>query len=243
MPNNSRGGNRMEQIRNKRLTDDQFFKIRNEEVLPMWETGKAIENLDECIAIAKELSQGKNFALKLAEAKANGTHVLIPQFGRALTEYMLEGLSYVEEETSLPVNGAWLIYSDSYTRKLDFKRAAAGIERSKQEGMSMLNGWPIVCFGVEEARKIMKTTKVSLSFNSTDEDGRLAAEIALAAGWNSCFSRSLQEVIAHCKHIPLEEEIRLNQYEQRLAGIYTENGVPQCPWNPSNLTGYDSAGY
>lgn len=233
----------MEKVRNKRLTDDQFFKIRNQEVLPMWETGKAIENLDECIAVAKELSQGKNFALKLKDAKENGTHVLIPQFGRALTEYMLEGLSYVEERTSMPVNGSWLIYSDSYTRKLAFQKAAEGIERSRQEGMSMLNGWPIVCFGVEEARKIMKTTKVSLSFNSTDEDGRLAAEIALAAGWSSCFSRSLQEVIAHCKHIPLADEIRLNQYEQRLAGIYTENGVPICPWNPANLTGYDSPAY
>ena len=56
-------------------------------------------------------------------------------------------------------------------------------------------------------------------------------------------TRSLQEVIAHCKDIPLEEEIRINQYEARLAGIYTENGVPICPWNASNLTGYDSAGY
>jgi len=42
---------------------------------------------------------------------------------------------------------------------------------------------------------------------------------------------------------PLEEEIRINQYEARLAGIYTENGVPQIPWNACNLTGYDSAGY
>lgn len=55
--------------------------------------------------------------------------------------------------------------------------------------------------------------------------------------------RSLQEVIAHCKSIPLAEEIRINQYEARLAGIYTERGVPICPWNACNLSGYDSAGY
>jgi methylaspartate mutase epsilon subunit len=232
-----------EQIRNKRLSDDQFFKIRKEEVLTQWETGKGVENLDECIAIARELSQGKNHALKLKQAKENGTHILIPQFGRALTEYVVEGLKYVEEEADLAPNGIWNIYSDSYTRKLDFKSAAAGIERSRKEGMSMLNGWPIVNFGVEEARKIKKATKVPLTLNSTDEDGRLASEIALAAGWNACNTRSLQEVIAHCKDIPLEEEIRINQYEARLAAIYTENGVPQCPHNPCNLTGYDSAGY
>jgi methylaspartate mutase epsilon subunit len=232
-----------EQIRNKRLSDDQFFKIRKEEVLTQWETGKGVENLDECIAVAGELSQGKNHALKLKQAKENGTHILIPQFGRALTEYVVEGLKYVEEEADLAPNGIWNIYSDSYTRKLDFKSAAAGIERSRKEGLSMLNGWPIVNFGVEEARKIKKATKVPLTLNSTDEDGRLASEIALAAGWNACNTRSLQEVIAHCKNIPLEEEIRINQYEARLAAIYTENGVPQCPHNPCNLTGYDSAGY
>ena len=232
-----------EPIKNKRLPDDQFFKIRKEEVLPMWETGKDIEDLDECIAAAKELSQGKNYAMRLVDAKKNGTHLLIPQFGRALTEYMVEGFRYVEEEADLAPNGLWNIFSDSYTRKLDFKNAAAGIERSKKEGMSMLNGWPIVNFGVEEARKVKQATKVPLTLNSTDEDGRLASEIALAAGWNACNTRSLQEVIAHCKNIPLEEEIRINQYEARLAGIYTERGVPQCPHNACNLTGYDSAGY
>ena len=95
---------------------------------------------------------------------------------------MVEGLRYVEEESDLAPDGIWNIYSDSYTRKLDFRNAAAGIERSRKEGMSMLNGWPIVNFGVEEARRIKKATTVPLTLNSTDEDGRLASEIALAAG-------------------------------------------------------------
>ena len=82
-----------------------------------------------------------------------------------------------------------------------------------------------------------------LTLNSTDEDGRLASEIALAAGWNGANTRSLQECIAHCKDIPLEEEIRINQYESRLAAIYTEKGVPICTHNACNLTGYDSPGY
>ena len=64
--------------------------------------------------------------------------------------------------------------------------------------MSMLNGWPIVNFGVEEARKVMKATKVALTFNSTDEDGRLASEIALAAGWNGC-----SHTISSGSHSPL----------------------------------------
>ncbi|HEY0877099.1 MAG TPA: hypothetical protein VGE10_01475 [Zeimonas sp.] len=230
-------------VRNERLGDDEFFRIRNEEVLPQWETGRALHDLDECIAAARELSQGKNQTLKLKAAKEAGTYVLIPQFGRALTEYMIEGLQFVEQEAGLAPNGSWLIYSDSYTRKNDYRSAAMGIERSRSEGMSMLNGWPVVNFGVEEARRIIRASEVSLHFNSTDEDGRLASEIVLAAGWSGCSVRSLQEVIAHCKSIPLAEEIRINQYEARLAAIYTENGVPICPWNACNLSGYDSAGY
>ncbi|MFA5902954.1 MAG: hypothetical protein WC836_03400 [Desulfobacula sp.] len=230
-------------IRNQRLSDDQFFKIRKEEVLPQWETGKAVENLDECINVAKELSEGKNFALTMKEAKEKGTPVFIPQFGRALTDETLEGLQFVEAAFDSFQSGAWCIYSDSYTRKNDYRSAAAGIERSKKEGMSMLNGWPVVNFGVAEARRIMRGNRLPLHFNSTDEDGRLASEIVLAAGWNGCSVRTLQEVIAHCKDIPLDEMIRINQYEARLAGIYTERGVPICPWNASHLTGYDSAGY
>ncbi len=230
-------------VRNVRLADDQFLRIRKEEVLTQWETGRQIQDLDECIAAAKELSQGKSHALKLEAAKEAGFPVLMPQFGRALTEYTIEGLQHVETEGGLAPNGIWIIFSDSYTRKLEFEKAAQGIERSRKEGMSMLNGWPIVNFGVEEARKIRRASLVPLTLNSTDEDGRLASEIALAAGWNGANTRSLQECVAHCKDISLEEEIRINQYESRLAAIYTENGVPICTHNACNLTGYDSPGY
>ncbi len=230
-------------VLNKRLTDEEFFKIRNEEVLPQWETGRAIQNLDECIAAAKELSEGKNHALRFLKAKQEGKFILIPQFGRALTEYMIDGISYVEAESDLAPLGAWNLYSDSYTRKKDFRKAAAGIERSRKEGMSMLNGWPIVNFGVEEARKITQASKLPLHFVTCDEDARLASEIALAAGWTANSVTSLQECISHSTKITLEEEIRLMQYDARLAAIYAERGVPQCPWNTSHLTGYDSAGY
>ncbi len=228
---------------NKRLSDEEFFRIRNEEVLPQWETGKAIADLDECIAAATELSEGKNHALRFLEAKQNGKFILIPQFGRALTEHMIEGMSYVESETGLVPDGAWNLYSDSYTRKKEFRKAAAGIERSRKEGMSMLNGWPIVNFGVEEARKITRASRLPLHFVTCDEDARLASEIALAAGWTANSVTSLQECISHSKTITLEDEIRLMQYDARLAAIYAERGVPQCPWNTSHLTGYDSAGY
>jgi methylaspartate mutase epsilon subunit len=232
-------------IRSRRLTDEEFFRIRREEVLPQWETGRQLENLDECIAAAYELSVGlgRNYALKLAEAEAAGKHLLQPQFGRALTEYMLDGMGYVETESPLVPWGLWNIFSDSYTRKNKYELAARGIERSRETGDTMLNGWPIVNFGVEEARKLRRAVKSPMTLNSTDEDGRLASETALAAGWNACNCRSVTEVMAHCKNIRLDEEIRINQYESRLAAIYDERGVSQCPHISCNLTGYDSCGF
>lgn len=232
-------------IRNKRLTDEEFFKIRNEEVLPMWETGKEIQDLDECIAAAKSLSVGnrKNYSMMMDEAAEKDVHVMEPHFGRALTEYMIDGLNYVADVAPLEPYGAWTIFSDSYTRKCNFEMAQVGIERSKAEGTTMLNGWPIVNFGVHEARRIRENVSVPLSLNSTDEDGRLASEIALAAGWNACNCRSITEVMSHCKFITLDEEIRINQYECRLAAKYHEAGVPQSPHISCNLTGYDSCGF
>ncbi|KAA3626728.1 MAG: hypothetical protein DWQ09_15750 [Proteobacteria bacterium] len=230
-------------VRNVRLSDREFHRIRNEEVLPQWETGKAIADLNQCIAIASELSAEKNHAERFLAAKRDGQHILIPQFGKALTELMIEGINYVENETDLVPHGAWNLYSDSYTRKMEYGKAAVGIERSRKEGMSMLNGWPIVNFGVDEARKITRASKLPLHFVTCDEDARLASDIALAAGWTANSVTSLQECIAHSKTITLEDEIRLMQYDARLAAIYEENGVPQCPWNTTHLTGYDSAGY
>ncbi len=229
-------------IRNKRLSDEEFFKIRNEEVLLQWETGKQIANLNENIAIAKELSKGKNYALTLAEHKKNGSNIFEPQFGQALTEYMIEGITYVEENSDLYPNGVWTIFSDSYTRKCDFKRAAAGIERSKKEGMNMLNGWPVVCYGVEEARKILQAVKCPLNLNSADEDARLQTEIVFAAGWNGGNNNPIMTCVAHSKDIPMDRLLKIKQYDARLGGIYTENSVPICPHNTSNLSGYDTPG-
>jgi methylaspartate mutase epsilon subunit len=225
------------------LSDEEFFQIRDGEVLNQWETGKDLHDLDECIAAAGEVSAGNNYAEQLLRAKLEGVHLLQPNFGRGLTEYMIEGMTFVEADSPLCPNGLWNVFSDSYTRKNNYKMAQVGLDRTRKEGTTMLNGWPIVNYGVEEARTIRKAIRSPISLNSTDADGRLSSEIALAAGWNACNSRYFQELLAHCKHETLSEMIKLNQYESRLAAKYVEGGVPQAPHVPCNLTGYDSCGF
>ncbi len=228
-------------IRNKKLSDDEFFKTR-EEVLKKWETGKEVTDLNENIAAARELSSNKSYALTLAEHKAKGMNLFEPQFGQALTEYMIEGITYVESNSDLYPHGVWTIFSDTYTRKCNFAGATEGMERSRKEGMSMLNGWPIVCCGVEDARKIIQAANCPLNLNAADEEAGLQVEIALAAGWNSGNNNPIMTCVAHSKDIPMDRLLKIKQYDARLGGIYTENGVPICPHNTSNLTGYDTPG-
>lgn len=234
-----------EAVRNVRLDDEEFFRIRNEEVLPMWKTGEQLKDFDEGIRVAKEISvdAGKNYAQRQMAAREGGCHNLQPQFGHATTDLLISGMKYVEDESPLLPHGVWNVYTDSYTRKCAFDMAQVGIERTEAEGQTMLNGYPIVNLGIDQSRRVREELDGPITMNSTDEDGRLASEFALASGWNACNCRSLQEVIAHCKYITLEEEVRINQYEARLAAKYTEAGVPIATHITANLTGYDAPGF
>jgi len=228
-------------VRNKRLTDEQFHKIRKD-VLLQWETGKEI-NLEEAVAYRRQLPV-KNCAITMKNAKENGNFVAMAQIGRAPFEQTLDGIHYIEENSDASAEDTmFTIYSDSYTRKSNFAMAQKGIERSIQEGTTMLNGYPIVNYGVKYARKLQEAIKSPLLLNTADEDSRLQLEIALASGWSGYSCRSIQEVIAHCKDIPLEEMIRHTQYEDRLVGYYTEASTPVLAQIASNLTGYDIAAF
>ena len=226
-------------VTNHKLEIEEVLEIRKE-VLAQWPTGAEVD-LEEAAAYRAGLALDKNCATRFARAKKEGKIILLPQFGRATFEQTLTGMQYVEQQSGN--DGIWLVYPDPYTRKGRFDRAAAGVEASHREGMSMLSGWPIVNYGVGHARKLQESIGMPIINNSTDEDSRLQTEISLAAGWSGYSTRGLQEVTAHCKNIPLDRMIWLNQYESRLAAFYTEKGFPVLAINAANLTGYDIAGY
>ena len=57
-------------IRNKKLSDDEFYGIRKE-VLGQWSTGKDVD-FDESVAYHKSMPDSKSFSRKLSAAKKNG---------------------------------------------------------------------------------------------------------------------------------------------------------------------------
>jgi methylaspartate mutase epsilon subunit len=76
------------EIKNRQLCEEEFARER-QEVLDMWPTGKEVD-LDEAIEFHKTLLLNKNYALKVAEAKKNGTRLLRTDPGVATVEGEIE---------------------------------------------------------------------------------------------------------------------------------------------------------
>ena len=71
-------------IRNKKLSDDEFYGIRNE-ILGQWSTGKDVD-FDEAIEYHKNMPETKSFSRKLAQAKKERKTLIQPRAGVALID-------------------------------------------------------------------------------------------------------------------------------------------------------------
>ena len=124
-------------IRNKKLSDDEFYGIRKE-IMGQWATGKDV-NFDEAIEYHKSMPESKSFSKKLSEAKKERKTLIQPRAGVALIEDHIKLLQYLQnngEADLLPTT------IDSYTRQNRYEEAENGIKESIRTQKSMLNGFP-----------------------------------------------------------------------------------------------------
>ena len=84
------------EIKNKKWTDDEFYKVRKE-ILGTWETGKDVD-LDEAIQFHKSLPAHKIFSSKLDKAKETGATLIQPRAGVGLIENHIELLKHLQDE-------------------------------------------------------------------------------------------------------------------------------------------------
>ena len=79
------------ELKNKKWTEEEFFEVRKK-VLATWKTGNDPElNLEDAIEYIKKLPEHKNFAIKLAKAKANGSRTLVqPRAGVPVIQKHIE---------------------------------------------------------------------------------------------------------------------------------------------------------
>lgn len=220
------------ELMNKRLTDDAFYKQRDE-ILSQWHTGKDVD-LEEGIAYHKNLPNHKVFSNKLSEAKANGETLVQPRAGVALINEHIELLTYLQNEGEADLLPTTI---DSYTRQNSYQKADIGIEESKKTGKSMLNGFPAVNHGVAGCRSIIDSLDTPVQVRHGTPDARLLTEITYCAGFTSYEGGGISYNIPYAKNADLTKTILDWQYVDRLTGIYEQAGVSinREPFGP--LTG------
>ena len=175
----------------------------------------------------------KQFAQAMREAAAPAD-CSCSRAGVALLAEHVKLLKYLETE-----GGADLLPTtiDAYTRQNRYQDAAKGIEKSLATGMSLLNGFPAVNYGVKNCRLVTEALGRPVQVRHGTPDARLLAEIALAGGFTSFEGGGISYNIPYAKNVPLRKSLTDWQYVDRLCGLYEEQGVAvnREPFGP--LTG------
>lgn len=220
------------EIKNKKISDDAFFAERKE-VLEQWPTGKDL-NFDSAVDYQKAIPTERRFGDKLLKAKNEGVTLVQPRAGVALFDEHIKLLQYLEAEGEADLLPSTI---DSYTRLNRYKEAEVGIEKSKENGRSMLNGFPAVNYGVNICRIVTSSVKSPVQVRHGTPDARLLTEISIAGGFTSYEGGGISYNIPYSKNHSLEKTIAHWQYTDRLIGMYEEAGVSinREPFGP--LTG------
>ena len=219
-------------IRNKRLTDEEFYKQR-QEVLAQWHTGKDVD-LEEAVAYHKAMPECRDFSKKLLDAKRENRTLVQPRAGVPVIEEHIKLLQYLEQFGEADLLPSTI---DSYTRQNRHEEAENGIAESIRLGRAMLNGFPAVNHGVAGCRRVIESVNVPVQVRHGTPDARLLTEITYAGGFTSYEGGGISYNLPYCKNIPMERTIRDWQYVDRLTGLYEEMGVSinREPYGP--LTG------
>lgn len=220
------------ELQNKKLSEDAFFAERKE-VLVQWPTGKEVD-YEEAVTYQKNIGDEKRFGLVLQQAKESRVTLTQPRAGVALYSEHIKLLQYLESEGEADLLPTTI---DSYTRLNRYAEVETGIERSKESGRSMLNGFPAVNYGVSICRAVTSALKKPVQVRHGTPDARLLTEIAVAGGFTSFEGGGISYNIPYSKNHLLEKTISHWQYTDRLIGMYEEAGVSinREPFGP--LTG------
>ncbi len=219
-------------IKNEKLSEAEFMAERAE-VLQHWPTGKGVD-FQEAVDYQLSIEKRKRFGVKLEAAQREGYTLIQPRAGVALYQEQIELLQFLERE-----GGADLLPStvDSYTRLNRYEEVEIGIEKSKLSGRSMLNGFPIVNYGVQICRAVTSSLQSPVQVRHGTPDARLLTEISIAGGFTSYEGGGISYNVPYSKNHSIEKVIRHWQYADRLVGMYEEAGVSinREPFGP--LTG------
>jgi methylaspartate mutase epsilon subunit len=211
---------------------DEFAAMRAEN-LARWPTGAEVD-LEEASEFHKSLPEHKQLGWVMRQAASEGRCLTQPRGGFGTLELQMELMQALDRDGMADIVPTT---TDSYTRNEQWTQAETGIEESKREGRSMLNGFPMVCYGPKKMRKLIEAIGKPAIVLSGTAMPRLTSEVGFAAGYSGYLGSGIAYTTSYTKDTSIAEGIRNYQYLDRLAALYLEHGVELHRRQPGFLTG------
>ncbi len=212
---------------------EDLFQAMRQENLARWPTGAEVD-LEEATEYHINLPEHKRLAAVMREAVAENRCLTQPRGGFGTLELQRELMQVLDREGLADVVPTT---TDSYTRNEQWQKAQKGIEESIRAGRSLLNGYPMVNYGVKSTRTLIEAIDKPAIVLSGTAMPRLTAEIGYAAGYSGYLGSGIAYTVSYTKDLSVEQGIRNYQYLDRLVALYQARGVELHRRQPGFLTG------
>lgn len=214
------------------IPDDVFHTMRQEN-LARWPTGADVD-FDAAVERHRTLPKHKQLAWVMREADRQRRCLTQPRGGCATFEMHRALMIALDREGLADVVPTT---TDSYTRNEQWQLAQQGIDESEKAGRSLLNGYPMVNYGVAKARALVDAIdKPAIMLTGTSMP-KLTGEIGYAGGYSGYLGSGIAYTTSYIKELTIEEGIRNYQYLDRLVAMYQAHGVELHRRQPGFLTG------
>ena len=219
-------------ISEKRIDESEFLKMRKANLL-RWPTGADVD-FESALERQKSLPDHKRLDLVMRKAVAQGRCLVQPRGGFGTFKDQKELMQIIDKEGLADIVPTT---TDSYTRNEQFALAQKGVDESEKLGRSLLNGYPIVNYGVAKASELIDAIdKPAIMLTGTTMP-KLTGEIGFAAGYTGYLGSGIAYTTSYIKEMSIEDGIKNYQYLDRLSAMYLDHGVELHRRQPGFLTG------
>ena len=219
-------------ISEKRIDESEFLEMRKANLL-RWPTGADVD-FERALERQKSLPDHKRLDLVMRKAVTQGRCLVQPRGGFGTFKDQKELMQIIDKEGLADIVPTT---TDSYTRNEQFALAQKGIDESEKLGRSLLNGYPIVNYGVAKASELIDAIdKPAIMLTGTTMP-KLTGEIGFAAGYTGYLGSGIAYTTSYIKELSIEDGIKNYQYLDRLSAMYLDRGVELHRRQPGFLTG------
>jgi methylaspartate mutase epsilon subunit len=214
------------------IPEDAFSAMRKEN-LARWPTGAGVD-FQRAVERHLSLPRHKQLAYVMRRAVAERRCLTQPRGGFGTFELQKELMQALDRDGHADIVPTT---TDSYTRNEQWHLAQKGIEETEKLGRSMLNGYPMVNYGVGPASKLIDAINKPAILLTGTSMPKLTGEIGYAAGYSGYLGSGIAYTVSYIKELPIEEGIRNYQYLDRLVAMYQDAGIELHRRQPGFLTG------